>query len=55
MRCEIKHWEDNKKKTAPLLFKGRPWRTVMRYLAFLDDKRTSEILNAAGGIWDNLP
>ena len=44
-RCEIKHWDDNERLTNPVYFRGRPWRTAFRYLAFLDDTKTSRIVD----------
>ena len=46
MRCEIKHWDDNKYKTTPLTFRGRAWRTAVRYLRFLDDTKTTALLDS---------
>jgi len=55
MKVEIKHWDDSKKKTTPIVFNGQPERTVMRYIRFLDDLGTKRIIENITALWKKLP
>jgi len=55
MRVEIKHWNDNAMKTTPVIFRGRPGKTLARYVAFLDDSDTKAFLRRLDQIWQELP
>ena len=54
-RVEIKHWDDNAMKTTPVVFRGRPGRTIGQYLRFLDEMDTKKLLEEAGKLWSKLP
>ena len=55
MKCEIKHWDDSKKKTHPVVFNGQPGKTVLRYISFLDEMDTKKWLEELGDTWRKLP
>ena len=43
-KVEIKHWDDSKKKTTPIVFLGQPGKTIIRYIQFLDAQDTKRIM-----------
>jgi len=55
MKVEIRHWDDSKKKTTPIVFIGQPEPTVIRYIGFLDDLGTKKILKKLYDTWNRLP
>ena len=55
MKCQIKHWDDSKKKTTPVVFEGQAERTVMRYIRFLDDIGTKRVIENITNMWNKLP
>ena len=55
MKVEIKHWDDSKKKTTPIVFIGQPERTLMRYIRFLDDIGTKKVISNITAMWKKLP
>jgi len=50
MECEIRHRE-KKGDTAMLIIKGKPKRTIFRYMKFLSEIRTRELQE----LWGRLP
>ena len=42
-RCEIKHWDTNSRDGPAVVFHGRPLRTLMRYIKFLDNMKTDKL------------
>ena len=44
-RVTITHYSDNKMKTVPVIFKGRPGRAIAQYVNWLDEQDKDVFFN----------